>query len=341
MLEERLKPVLGELRTLDEENERARYQVVRNWFGEHEENLVDSAEDLTYVCELPHSERWLVTNPVMGNFFLDRMSGFEPKTEHQAKVFPLLRSQVSERRFNNHHMKEVYDRHEEFMIGEDRLNSAMFKDTSDSMVFHDLLKKISKEIYDVAYSHKLPMKEYTTDLGHGLAAPANGFSHITFYLDSSLRNHGTEPFGMNIMVVDDESPQDWYQRMLSVGFKHDENQKGFFFDCESALKALEQGEHYDVILSDLELGDGKMGGIEFVERAHRIQRLRGIRPRISVFSYNAKMLQKAEDKLRGPYFGSEDSHFTSRVFHQVNHNTKPDFSAARFRWEVELSMGKS
>ena len=118
--------------------------------------------------------------------------------------------------------------------------------------------------------------------------------------------------------------------MISVGFKDRENQQGFFFDCESALCAL-TNEHYDVILSDLELGKGKMDGITFVERAYDIQEEKGIQPRISVFSYNDEKLKEAESKLRNQ---------SGKVFHQVNYNNKAEFTAIHFRNEVSYTLKK-
>ena len=130
------------------------------------------------------------------------------------------------------------------------------------------------------------------------------------------------------MIVDDQSAQEWYERMISVGFKDIPGQQGFFPDCESALEALETG-HYDVILTDLDLGNGKMNGIDFVEKAFTLLTSKGVTPRISVFSYDDKLLAEAEKRLH--VWKHSDN---SKVFQQVNYNNKTDFSAMTFRISV-------
>lgn len=326
MLEDKLNPVLTQLKAGESES-KANFEIVRTWFQGHEENIAESLADLAFICELPDSERRLLTYPVMGNWYLGKMAGFVPQTEHQEKVFSLLKDLIREHRFSNSHMKSLYGQNEEFSKRWDELNSQMLADVSGSLPLREMMKTIHKEVVRAVYDGKLPHKDtYTMDLGHGLASPSNSFQFLTWYFESIAEKGQTLPLDLTIMVVDDEHPEAWYQRMISAGFRDKEGQQGFFFDCESALKALERG-HYDVILTDLELGKGKMGGIKFVEKAYDIQKARGIKPRISVFSYNDKKLQEAEDRLRG-YSGNH------KVFHQVNHNNKAEFRAIQFRIEV-------
>ena len=118
--------------------------------------------------------------------------------------------------------------------------------------------------------------------------------------------------------------------MISVGFRENKNQQCFFYNCESALEALEKN-NYDVILTDLELGEGRMNGIEFVEKAYEIQKRKGINPRISVFSYNDEKLREAEERLHD--YGNKN-----KVFHQVNFNNKRTFTASYFRIEVSYTL---
>ena len=100
MLEEKLQEVLTQLRA-EESGFKGRYEIVRKWFQSHNENLAERVEELAFLCELPDKERRLVTYPVIGNWVLKQMEQFQPQTEHQRKVYELLRNVVSEGRFNN------------------------------------------------------------------------------------------------------------------------------------------------------------------------------------------------------------------------------------------------
>jgi CheY-like chemotaxis protein len=87
---------------------------------------------------------------------------------------------------------------------------------------------------------------------------------------------------------------------------------------------------YDVVLSDIELGEGKMGGIEFAERAYQIQKSKGIKPMISLFSYNKELLEEAEQVL-----GRKRQADDRVLFHQINYtNNKMVFTASQFRHDV-------
>jgi CheY-like chemotaxis protein len=208
----------------------------------------------------------------------------------------------------------------------------MLSKVEESMLLSNFIKGIAIRANRIIC--ELPEKNtYTINLGHGLAGPFISFANIRFFFEIIVERGKAEPLDLSIMVVDDQDPEYWYQRMMIAGFKDVEKQQGFFYDCEAALEALEKG-HYDVVLTDLELGEGKIDGIEFVEKAYEVQKRKGIKPRISVFSYNNEKLQEAEDKLRIPYFGGREG----RVFHQVDHNNKANFSAISFRNEVSWSL---
>ncbi len=328
MLEERLQPILYHLRERDRER-KDNYKIVKDWFQQHEENLADSPTDMAFVCELPHSERSLLTYPVVGNWYLSEMRQFRSQTEHQSKVYTLIRRVVAEGRFKNHHMRSFYDNAEDYNRMFDELNSLMLSDPDKSTPLHQLMQEImataSREI------NTLPYKDtYTVDLGHGVISPLHSFAFLTWYFDTFVKRGQSKPLDLSIMVIDDEHPEEWYSRIMAVGFKEQEGQQGTFHDCESALKALEKGR-YDVILTDLELGDGKMDGMKFAEKAFKIQKRKGIVPRISVFSYNDQKLQEAERKL---------GRFSRKrvLFHQVNYNNKAEFSATRFRLEVGYTL---
>ena len=250
MLEEKLQEVLMQLREA-ERDFKEKYRIVREWFQGHTENLAERVEDLTFLCELPSEERMLLTYPVIGNWVLKQMEQFQPQTEYQRKVYDLMRKVVSEGRFKNPHMESAYANPVNFTRMEDELLSTMLSNPEESMALHKFISQIGDVVSEMVYSGKLPRKEtYTTDLGHGLVAHVQ---HLTYYvaapLERLVRRGGTKPLHLTIMVVDDENPDEWYQRLLSVGFQEIKGQQGAFYDAETALKALEQGR-YDVILND-------------------------------------------------------------------------------------------
>ena len=330
MLEDKLVPVLGSLHAAKDTSPEERFGIVRAWFDEHEENLADDLADMAFVCTLPWEERALVTHPVMGNWYLEKMDSFTPGTEHQRQAFDMLRGLILETRFNNHHTKSFYDDRELYNGQIDAFNAVLLADPEGSMPIHDLLTDTLREVSTAVYAGLLPERKYTTDLGHGLVSPASAFQFLTFYLETFIQRNSTAPLDMTIMVVDDERPKEWYQRLITAGFKDLPYQQGFFFDCESALEALPNGR-YEVILTDLELGPGKMSGMKFVERAYEIQRRQGVRPMISVFSYNTDLLEKAETKHRR---GNDP-----KLFHQVNYDgNKTTFTATHFRLAVTYEL---
>ncbi len=294
MLEERLGPLLTQIRTTEQEH--VQFEIVRAWFEGHEENLAESIADMAFVCELPNRERHLLTYPVMGNWYLDKMVRFEPQTEHQRDLFALLSNLVRERRFNNDHIDHLYSPHEEFNRKKDEFNSSMLGDFDAALPLCDMMRGINREISDEVYGERIPKRPRKVDLGHGLAAPSDSFNFLTYYLDTIARYGRIKPLDLTIMVVDDQDPRGWYQRMISVGFKDVEGQQGYFFDGESALKSLRTGS-YDVVLTDIELGDGKMNGIDFAQQAYHFQLEQGRRQRIAVFSYNAERLNEANRSL--------------------------------------------
>lgn len=325
MLTARLEPILTQLRA-EKREAKSNFEIVRAWFIDHEENLAEDLSDLTGICELPPHERALLAYPVMGNWYLAQMATFDPQTEYQKSLYTLLRGLVLEKRFHNHHTESLHAREEYFNRIWDEFNCVMLSNPSESIKLHELMNSIFCEINGAVFHKRLPQKNtYTVDLGHGFVDPASSFEFLTWYFMETINDGNGGPLDRTIMVVDDSHPKEYYQRMIAVGFQDQAGQQGFFFDCESALNALEKG-HYDVILTDLELGEGKMGGIEFVERAYAIQMAKGIKPLISVFSYSDNKLEEAERRLR--WKGG------NKVFHQVNHNNKVNFSAFKFRFDV-------
>jgi len=331
MLLEKLTTILDQLGS-EEKEIKADYELVRNWFRFHEENLAQDLDDLASVCKLPQRVRRLLTYPVVGNWFLDKMAIFNPQAGHQEQVYSLLRGLTVETRFNNNHMQLLYETPEEYNRRWDEMSALMLAQPTLSAPLHEMMQTISKEIGLAVYEGRIPKSDaYTIDLGHGLVGPAESFNFLTWHFGSLLEHGETEPLDLTLMVVDDQKAQVWYERLIAVGFKDQADQQGFFPDCESALEALRRG-HYDVILTDLELGKGKMGGIEFVEIAYDVQSRRGIKPRISVFSYSDEKLREAEERFRGSRWEKP------LVFQQVNYNNKARFTAVDFRKEVGYTL---
>ncbi|MDO8556202.1 MAG: hypothetical protein Q7R96_03445 [Nanoarchaeota archaeon] len=333
MLEEKLIPIRTQLRP---KKKKTNYKKVLDWFSEHQENLVEEFSELPFLCTLPHYERILLTYPVLGNFFLHQFRTFIPQTPYQQKACASLEQLAQEKRFNNPHMEQFYQKKETFNELFDACNGYLLTSPKElapiTRFLEQLAESYGKEI-DKLFSI-IPEKPYTCDLGHGLIAPYEDFTSLTWYAEVIQKN--SQPTNLTIMVVDDEHPEIWYNRLLAAGFKKRENQQGYFHDCETALEALRTG-HYDVILSDLDLGKGHMPGIQFVEEAYALQKTRGIPPCISVFSYDNKALQKAEEKL----FTYKKGEFTGKVFHQVaifDQNNKRNFRATHFLLEVQQHM---
>lgn len=334
-LEKQLQPILTQIR-VDGLEPQARYQLVKDYFDAHEENMAASVADLTYLCRLPNEDRYLLTYPVIGNWFLDKISTFQSSSPHLEKAYVALRNLIKEERFCNSHMKKFYDDAYGHNKRMDSFNSLLLTSPYGSKALDDLLEQITSEICHAVYYEDLPVTpDDSTDLGHGLASPAKSFDFLTWHLSVFIEHRGTKPLDLTIMVVDDEHPEEWYERMISIGFKNIKSQKGYFRDCESALKALKKG-HYNVILSDLNLGEGKMNGVEFVEKAYDLQKRKGINPMISVFSDDREALEAAEKRLRS---GDRE---TYKIFNQVSFGLglKQAFTAVQFRMNVDLELEK-
>jgi len=320
MLKEKLEPLLQELAKVNTDKDK--YDIIKNYFSQHEENLASDIEELVTLCQLPAEERCFVAYPVLGNWLLERLHKFDTKTEYASNVKNQLEYLIREKRFNNSHLKEFYKEQIPFHTAWDNVTNLMLQKPEESMPFHLLLHQALLDVGDVLDTVERP-SNLQVDLGHGFFAPVFHFEFLTFYYRVAVEDNHTKPLGLTIMLVDDQEPQQWYDRLISAGFTKHPNGKGFFYDCESALEALTKS-NYDVILTDLDLGKGKMPGIKFVQKAFQIQKQRGVLPLISVFSYNEKLLKEAEDKL---HWNLEES----MVFHQVNHDgNKMSFTTSHF-----------
>jgi CheY-like chemotaxis protein len=326
---EKLSPVLTQVRALSGDRA-AQYGIVRSWFEEHPENLARNMEDLALVCTLPREERILLTGPLIGSWFIDRMSSYVPQTSSQATTLGKLITYIELNRFIHGDMD--YDSpQEDWAENNRRFDELAAATNNDPVGGTEIVSKLRahfEEFVNDIFNNVPKLDSYTVDLGHGLGQYAQ---HICMPVTDVLARHheeSREPLDVSIMVVDDQSPEDWYNRMVAQGFKDVPGQQGFFLNCESALVALETG-NYDVVLTDLDLGEGNMGGIEFIERAYEIQRRKGIIPRISAFSYSDALLAEAERRLRGE---------NPKVFQRVSWNNKTIFNCFGFRRDVNLLL---
>ncbi|MBD3309704.1 response regulator [Candidatus Woesearchaeota archaeon] len=338
MLEEKLAPVIRKLEGYS--HRKRRYRYVIRFFTEHEENLaegddIDSQiEDMVYLCTLQDRLRKFLTYPVLGNFVLEQADQYEPSTDRQQKVFGAMRDVVAETRFNNHHMEMLNNDPEGFTALQDTLYKVMLQHpiVAERILnfLHQIYRRVEASIRDpermFVLHPRLRDREYETDLGHGFSNPVR---QLTLQLETHVY-HGVKhrPLDMTVMVVDDENPEAWYRRLLAVGFQEKEGQKGYFTDAESALAALEKGD-YDVVLSDIMLGKGKMDGITFVEQASSAQQKAGKDTMFQVFSYDIDALKEAEDRL----FGRPPI-----ALNQPLGSYKGDFTAMDLRHDVEKAL---
>jgi len=322
---ERISPVLTQVRELSG-NKVAQQAVARSWFKEHSENLARDLEDLASICTLPREERILLAGPLVGNWFMDRMASIVPQTSSQSAVLQRLTEYIEIERLLvvsdvdfQAPREDSDDRNKKF----DALEAAMLEDSVGGRAIVGVLGNHYEKFIEDMY--QLPrLDAYTVDLGHGLGVYAMLVCRPAIEL-VEYHEKPREPLNVSVMIVDDQHPEDWYNRMIAQGFKNVPEQQGFFFDCESALTALQNG-NYDVILTDLDLGEGKMDGITFAEQAYEIQTGKGIPPRISVFSYDDARLAEAQKRLGG----SNDA--TPKIFRNYY---KAIFKAFDFRRDVD------
>ena len=84
-------------------NREEKFGLVKGWFEGHEQNLAPDITDLVQLCRLPDEERRLVTYPVIGNLFLERVGAFKSQTRHQEKAKTFLMEMIEAERFYNPH----------------------------------------------------------------------------------------------------------------------------------------------------------------------------------------------------------------------------------------------
>ena len=99
-------------------------------------------------------------------------------------------------------MEKLYDKHEEFNIKLDELNTQMLSNPDESIPLHKLLQKIKEPIGEAVYEGKLPKKKtYTIDLGHGLYSPFDSYSFLTWNFDTIFNEGNTKPLNLNMIKI--------------------------------------------------------------------------------------------------------------------------------------------
>ena len=296
-LEEKLAPVL--VRIAEAKTVQARHRSVRAWFTEHPENLAKDFLDLTYVLTLPGEQRTLLTYPVVGNYVLGELEKFAASTPIQRKLQGMARHLVWEKRFYNHHWQR--DEIETKAIGEisDRMIGTMLRHKEEALSLHLHLCQIAGayDVYQRTDALRWRYTNFETDPGHGLDAPLEHLSaRITLPFEFSMHGNDAGPTDLSIMLVDDTEGAYWWKRLELVGFRQRPGVTHVYKDAKSALRALKQ-HAFDIILSDLDLGEGKMGGIEFLQQAHDLTMQQERSPALLAFSSNDELRGRAEQEL--------------------------------------------
>ncbi len=329
---EKLSPLRAEISALSD-NPQAQSELVQTWFLEHPENLARDVEDLTMICVLEYDERKLLTDPILGNWLMGQIDKLTPESPTQAEalaktkeIFGLLRFHDS--RFGNETGNKIAENNLY-----DELNALLISDPDTVKYTVGEVRKIMMNAQDGVMEHVLSGR-YKTGLEHGILGPMDIFWYgttLNFEIESQF--HEVEPMDARILVLDDKDAEDWYKRLVAAGFKDDPDQQGHFTDPSLALVALLNG-NYDVILSDLDLGEGQMSGIDFARIASAIQRAKGIKdPLISVFSYDQALLEEANRTI-GRYSDNPV------LFQQVNggNNNKVGFTGYEFGRDVRTEL---
>lgn len=333
MLQESLEPLIKQVEGQEWEDA---LKITREWFAAHPEDIAGEGSELSYLCELPNEIRMLVTYPVMGNLVLARLRGFQPRNDYQRMLLETAECIVEETRFHNHHhTREVKPMR--LIQLETELTANMLGRTEDGAELQRYITDaITQPAVDVIDNlQQAAGKSYSSDFGHGLIAPLHDFTyHIVheFGFRTEKNMWHNRPLDKASMVVDDTDPAYWHGLLKLAGFQEREGQPGYFRSGESALPALETG-NYDIILTDLELGEGRMNGVQFAQRARKVQLARGKPAMIALFSYNLGGLRDAKS-YGFHYPSSPDDLF----FIQPDTNTKGHFSPFHFRFEVEYLL---
>lgn len=333
MLQEKLQPLIAQIQGQSDED---RSRTVHDWFTTHPENVVGDPFELPYLCELPNDVRRLVTYPVIGNLVLSRMNDFQPESEYQSELREAAKKVVKEKRFHNHHTGDVKPLTQIQM--ETELIARMLERPEESRRFYDyMIESIERPFADIVYDQlqKTPGKTYTTDFGHGIFAPLKSMTYFVMaQFEYQLKNGAVDPLDKVSMVVDDAEPEYWHGLLRLAGFREIEGQPGYFRDGESALLALESGG-YDIILTDLELGEDKMDGVAFAQTARKVQLAKGKPAMIALFSYNKNALHAAQ--VHGYHYPSTPQDL---FFEQPDLMCKSSFSPFQFRSNVRHAYRK-
>jgi CheY-like chemotaxis protein len=359
LLEQVLQPLLVQLEDMeapdwrtatDSQNQAYRdlqkrnNSTAREWFtSESPGSLVgDELSNLGYLCTLPETHRRAVTYPVIGAWLQEKLDTLQSETGHQKQVVGALHAVIEDLKYCNGNTGYA-DPETQLALNarKDELTSLLFADVEESHVFVDFMRARSEEIKQAAEIAKsrIPKSKLQMDVYHGLVQPAGHFEYLVKYLlpdvDGNGGTYAVKPLNLTLMVVDDQMPERWYKQLLAVGFTKQKGKQGYFHDPEEALHALQEGQ-YDVVLSDIELGQGNMDGVTFAGRAYDIQASNGDTPTVAVFSFNQDQLSRARHTLTPS--GNEPQKIMVEGRARGAYS-KMTFTATEFREDVEGHLG--
>lgn len=295
MLEEKLRPVLKQIRA--EPDHEQKYQVTVKWFQENRENMFSDLSELGYLCDIENrDERHLLVAPVIGNWHMERLEQFIPENEMQSDLARQITNIIDEMRFTDSAWTSYYKDHFRLLEMKNEFTIQAVDNLNDAEPIHTHLHNLFLEIMPVIEKRQMRVTREDADINHTLYGGMMHYKSPLSSVELAINYGPAKKPNVNIMVVDDTEAQSWHEQMIECGFLDIKGQRDYFHDCESALYALENGG-YPVILSDIDLGSGKMDGIEFAQRAYQIQEKKGISPLICVFSYNKKLVERADKEL--------------------------------------------
>ena len=268
--------------------------------------------DLSYLTTLETSKRKNLSYPIVGLW-----SSVHVQTAFEDGLISdqtrnLVQHYIRNLSFINRHMKENNSSFDDAKLALqlEKVNSQLYLRENDRTnlisYFNSIFERVAEEcesFEDLSYRSEYSSKKdsivnvlssETVDIGHGLVSVIASFLKDSMINSSCFdsSNQGTSFLKKyKIMLIDDDTPDIWYARSELAGFQGD-----FFYDCETALKKLSKGEKYDLILSDLELGEGKMTGDEFLFEVSQLECLDNV-PHLSLFSFNGTKLSTSIDHL--------------------------------------------
>lgn len=148
-LEERLKPILAELRTAKPFSQQ-RSKIVRTHFENAPDGeLTYAPEEILYLCSIPFDDSSVLRCPLIGNWFLEKLREYDPLSEHQKQVSGLMREVLAESRFVNGFMPKTVEEAALTAL-KIKLYQAMYLNPEESKVLLEFLNGIYGEMHRLA-----------------------------------------------------------------------------------------------------------------------------------------------------------------------------------------------